>query len=177
MSSTLASILVSIDTFAGSTAVDYTPGASGCPILGFNCVGSTGAGNVKLTPLSATICQLGASGSGGRLRITTNGSGAITAVEIAAGGTGYTTGPVPVTLVDPFGSGGAIACTASGGAITAASVSSAGSGYSGYVLFDVSDFIEGVTYNIVPRFIEQTSGAGVLRLIGYKLPYRPFQIF
>jgi hypothetical protein len=178
MSSTLASILVTIDTFQGSTAVNYTPSSNACPVLGFNCVGSTGSGNVKLTPLNATNLQLGATaGSGGRLRITTNGSGAITAVEIAAAGTGYPNGPVPITLVDPYGTGGAIACTASGGGISAASVTTAGSGYSGYVLFDVSDFIEGVTYNIIPRFIEQTSGSGVLRLIGYKLPYRPFQIF
>jgi hypothetical protein len=178
MSNTTASILVNIDVTPGATAVNYTVGVGVCPILAFNCIGSTGSGNVKITPYSATSCILGATaGSGGRLRITTGGAGNITGVEIAAGGAGYPNGPVTVTLSDVYGSGGAISCTAAGGVISAATVTAAGTGYSGYILFDVSDFIEGVTYDIVPRFIEQTSGSGVLKLMGYKLPYRPFQAF
>jgi len=178
MSSTLASILVNIDVSPGATAVDYTPASNECPILGFNCVGSSGSGDIKLTPLSATQASIGATaGSGGRLRITTGGAGNITGVEIASGGTGYPDGAIPIILSDPYGSGGVISCTASGGAITAVSVTSPGVKYSGYILFDVNDFIEGVTYNIIPRYIEQTSGVGVLKLVGYKLPYRPFQVF
>lgn len=177
MSNTLASILVNIDVAPGSTAIDYSGSSTVCPILGFNCIGSSGTGDVKLTALNATTLTLGAtSGTGGRLRIVTGGAGNITAVEIAAGGTGYPTGPVSVTLSDAYGSGGAISCTASGGVISAASVTSAGTGYSGYILFDVNDFIEGVTYDIIPRYIEKTGG-GTLRLVGYKLPFRPFQVF
>jgi hypothetical protein len=178
MSSTLASILVNIDIAAGASAINYTPASGVCPILGFNCIGSSGSGVVKLTPYSATTCNINsATGTGGRLRITTGGAGNITAVEIASGGSGYPNGPIAISLTDPYGSGGAIAATASGGAITSVSVASPGTGYSGYIQFDVNDFIEGVTYSIVPRFIEKTSGEGVLRLIGYKLPFRPFQVF
>jgi hypothetical protein len=180
MSSTLATILVNLDVTGGTGAVDYTAPSSVCPVLGFHCIGSSGSGDVKVTAYSATQLSLGAtSGSGGRLRIKTSGTGAITTVEIASGGTGYPNGPVTVTIGDPYGTGGAISCTASGGAISAASITSAGSGYSGYILFDVSDFIEGVTYNIVPRYIEQTgaTASGSLRLVGYKLPFRPFQQF
>lgn len=173
-----ATILVNISVAAGSTAIDYAPPSNQCPILSFNCVGSSGSGDVKLTALRSTELALGAtSGSGGRLRVVTGGAGNITSVEIAAGGTGYPNGPVTVTLVDPYGTGASIACTASGGVISSASVVSQGLYYSGYVLFDVNDFIEGVNYDIIPRFIEQTSGSGVLRLIGHKLSFRPFQVF
>lgn len=178
MSLTLATVLVNIDVAAGVTAVDYN---TQCPILGFNCIGSSGSGEVKLTPLRAAVANIdpGASGgSGARLRFRTGGAGNITAVEIANPGSGYKPGPVAVTIDDPYGSGAVIACTASaGGVVSAATITSAGTGYSGYILFDVSDFIEGVTYDIVPRYIEQTSGAGTLRLMGYKLSYRPFQVF
>lgn len=180
MSNILATILVNIDVSAGASAINYTPDSTTCPILGFNCIGSSGSGTVKITPFRATVASIdpGASGgSGARLRITTGGAGNITGVEIASAGSGYANGPVAITLEDPYGTGGAIACTASGGAITAVSVASAGTGYSGYITFDVNDFIEGVTYDIVPRYIEQTSGAGTLRLMGYKLSYRPYQVF
>ena len=178
MSNTLASILVNIDVSPGASAIDYSGNSTTCPILGFNCIGSSGSGNVKLTALNATGINLGAtSGSGGRLRITTGGAGNITSVEIGASGSGYPNGPITVTLDDPYGYGGVISCTASGGVISAASVTSAGTGYSGYISMDVNDFIEGVSYDIIPRYIEQTSGSGVLRLMGYKLPFRPFQVF
>jgi hypothetical protein len=178
MSLTLATVLVNIDVAAGLTAIDYN---TTCPILGFNCIGSSGTGDVKLTPLRAATANIdpGASGgSGARLRIKTGGAGNMTAVEIANPGAGYKPGPVTVTIDDPFGTGGVISCTASaGGTVSSAVITSAGTGYSGYIVFDVSDFIEGVTYDIVPRYIEQTSGTGTLRLMGYKLSYRPFQVF
>lgn len=178
MSNINATILVNIEVFAGATAIDYMSNGAQCPILSFNCVGSSGSGNVKLTALRATELSLGAtSGSGGRLRITTGGAGNITSVEIASGGTGYPNGPIPVELVDPYGSDGVISCTAAGGSISSASVVSPGANYSGYILFDVNDFIEGVNYDIIPRYIEQTSGSGVLRLVGHRLSYRPFQVF
>lgn len=173
-----ATQLIPIDLAAGSTATDYTPTSSAvCPILSLTCVGSSGSGDVKITPFSAASLELGASGTGGRLRIATNSKGAITTVEIAAAGSGYSNGPVPVTIHDVYGSGAVIACTASGGSISAVSVTSPGINYSGYVTFDVSDFIEGVTYEIIPRYIEQTSGSGVLKLIGNRLAFRPYQVF
>lgn len=174
-----STILVPISTASGASAIDYTPTSSiVCPILSLTCVGSSGSGDVKVTPYRAAVLNLGATaGSGGRLRIATSATGAITTVEIASGGTGYPNGPVTVVIDDPYGTGGAIACTASGGVISAVSVTSPGSNYGGYVTFDVNDFIEGVTYEIIPRYIEQTSGAGTLRLIGNRLAYRPFQVF
>ena len=178
MANTLASILVNIDTTAGASAVNYTATQGQCPILGFYCIGVTGTGTVKITPYSATNVSLDNSiGSGGRLRITTGGAGNITGVEIAAGGSGYPNGAITATIGDVYGSGGVISCTASGGAITSASVVSAGINYSGYITFNLSDFIDGVTYEIVPRYIEQTAGSGVLRLFGYKLPYVPYISF
>ena len=175
MGMSLASILVNIDVTAGATAIDYSAGA--CPVLSFHCIGSSGSGNVKLTPYNATRATLSAaSGSGARLRITTGGAGDITGVEIASAGSGYPVGPISVTISDKYGSGGVIGCTAgAGGTVTQVSVTSAGTGYSGYILFDVNDFIEGVTYEILPRYIEQTSGSGVLRLIGYKTGFVPLQ--
>jgi hypothetical protein len=178
MANTNATILVNIDVAPGASAIDYMPTSSQCPILGFNCIGSSGSGTVKLTPLRATELFLGVTaGSGGRLRIATGGAGNITTVEIASPGTGYIDGPISVQLNDPYGSGGSISCTASGGVLSSVSITAPGSNYRGYISFDVSDFIEGVNYDIMPRFIEQTSGSGVLRLIGHKLSYRPFQVF
>jgi hypothetical protein len=172
-----ATQLVPIDVAPGASAINYTPDPHVCPVLSLTCLGSSGSGVVKLTPYSSTTIELGASGTGGRLRIATDANGTINTVEVASGGTGYTSGPVPVTITDTFGAGAVIACTASGGAIASAAVVSGGVNYSGYVSFDVSDFIEGVTYEIVPRYIEQTSGSGVLRLIGNRLSYRPYQVF
>lgn len=178
MSSTLASILVNIDTSPGPSAIDYSPLSTVCPILGFNCVSASGTGSIAITPLNAALATVGTTaGSGARLRITTGAIGNITSVEIANGGTGYINGPVPVSISDPYGSGAIITCSATGGSVTGATVTSQGSGYSGVVTMDISDFIEGVVYNIVPRHIEQTTGAGTLTLIGYKLPFRPFQSF
>jgi len=178
MALTLSTVLVDIDVSAGASAINYN---TTCPILGFNCIASSGTGSVKLTPLRAAeaIIDPGASGgSGARLRIKAGGAGNITAVEIANPGSGYKPGPVSVTIDDPYGTGGVISCTASvGGTITSATVVTAGTGYGGYILFDVNDFIEGVTYDIVPRYIENVSGTGTLRLMGYKLSYRPFQVF
>jgi hypothetical protein len=173
-----ATQLVPIDVTAGASAVNYTPLSSAiCPILSLTCIGSSGSGNVKVTPFSATTLELGASGTGGRLRIATNGLGTITTIEIAVAGSGYTDGPVPVNIVDVYGTGAEIACTASGGAISSVSIVTGGVNYSGYVTFDVSDFIEGVTYEVVPRYVEQTSGSGVLKLFGNRLAFRPYQVF
>lgn len=149
-----------------------------CPILSLHCVGVSGTGTIKITPLRSAELIIGAtSGSGARLRVTAGATGAITAVEIAAGGTGYPSGPVTVTILDPYGYDAIIAATASGGAVSSASVVQAGSNYSGYISMDIGDFIEGVTYDFIPRYIEQTSGSGTLTLLGYRLSYRPFQVF
>ena len=173
-----ATQLIPIDLTPGATAINYTPTTNAiCPILSMTCIGSSGSGDVKLTPYSATQIVLGASGTNGRLRIATDGRGTITTVEIAAAGSGYTDGPVPAFLTDSYGTGAVLACTASGGSIVTASIVSGGINYSGYITFDVSDFIEGVTYEIVPRYVEQVSGSGVLRLIGNRLAFRPYQVF
>lgn len=173
-----ATQLIPIDLAPGATAINYTPTTNAiCPILSMTCIGSSGSGDVKLTPYSSSVVVLEASGSGGRLRLETNGSGTITTVEIAAGGTGYTNGPVAAFITDVYGTGAVLACTASGGSIVTASIVSGGINYSGYITFDVSDFIEGVTYEIVPRYVEQVSGSGVLRLIGNRLAFRPYQVF
>ena len=172
-------ILVPIDLTPGAAAVNYEPSESFiCPVLSLLCIGASGSGTIKLTPLKAADAQLGVtSGSGGRLRIATTSTGALSTVEIASGGSGYIDGPIAVNIVDPYGTGGSIACTASGGEIVSASIVSTGINYSGYVTMNIDDFIEGVSYDIIPRFIEQTGGSGVLTLLGEKLGTRPFQVF
>jgi len=179
MSNIYATILIPMDVSAGASAVNYEPRLTNeCPILSVQCIGSSGAGVVKITPFRSTVLDLGATaGSGGRLRIATDGIGSIISAEIAVGGAGYPDGPVSVILGDPYGTGASISCTASGGLISSVYVGATGIGYSGYISMDVSDFIEGVSYDFIPRYIEQTSGSGVLRLIGSKMAIRPFQVF
>jgi hypothetical protein len=178
MSDFSASILVPIDTAAGASAINYSARQGECPILALHCKRAVGSGTVKITPLRSAGLALGATvGEGGRLRIATDANGAITTVEIAAGGTGYPDGPIPVTVNDPYGSGGEISCTASGGVLSAVSVVSPGSRYSGYIEYEIEDFVEGVTYNFIPRWIEQTGGTGSVSLLGEKLSFRPFQVF
>ena len=171
--------IVPINVTAGANAVNYMPTSSAiCPILSLTCISSRGNGDVKLTPYRAADVSIGATtGSGGRLRISCDARGAITSVEIASAGSGYPNGPIPVTIEDAYGTGGVISCTASGGVISAVSVTSAGVNYTGCVTLDVSDFIEGVTYDYMPKYIEQTSGTGTLKLFGNRLSYRPFQVF
>jgi hypothetical protein len=177
MANITATQIVPIDVAKGASATDYTAADNICPILSFTCIGSSGNGDVKITPYSSTKAEIGGDGAGGRIRIATNSKGVITTAEIASAGSGYSNGPVPITLIDNYGSGAVLSCTASGGSLSAISIVSGGLNYSGYVTMDVSDFIEGVTYEIVPRFIEQTSGTGVLRLFGNRLAFRPYQVF
>ena len=174
MGNITASILVPIDTTTGASAINYT-NPNVCPILSLHCLVAGGTGSVKLTPLRSTSFNIGGSGVDGRIRIACDSNGAITTAEIAVGGTGYADGNVPITLDDPYGAGGVLSCTASGGSLDSISIVSAGSNYSGYILMSTSDFIEGITYDIIPRFIESTGGS--LTLIGYRLSYRPYQVF
>lgn len=178
MSNVTATILVPMNLSSGASAVNYTPSSNMCPIMAMNCViaPTGGTSTVKLTPYSATNITVGGSGSGGRLRIACDANGAITTVEIASGGTGYSNGPVPITLTDPYGSGGSISCTASGGSLSAVSISSPGCNYSGYVTINAYDFIPSVTYDIMPRYVE-FFGSDTLTLLGYRLAFRPFQQF
>lgn len=169
-------ILVPIDTTAGASAIDYTPSQSGCPVLAMHCIGSSGSGDVKITPLRSSLVTILGDGDGARIRLACDATGKITTAEIAAGGTGYTDGPVSTVIIDPFGTGGELSCTASGGEITDVSVISPGIDYSGYITMKEDDFIEGVTYDFIPRYVENT-GSGDLRLLGYKLSFRPFQVF
>lgn len=177
MSQAPSTILVPLDLNPGPSAVNYA--ADGlCPILGFMCQVSATGGTVKLTPLRSTEVQIGGSGTGARLRITCGATGAITGVEVAAGGTGYGTGTLVTVLVDPYGTGGSITATAVGGTVTGASVISPGYNYSGYTTWASDDFIEGVNYNVIPRFIEMTAGSPTLiKLVGNRLSYRPYQVF
>jgi hypothetical protein len=176
MANITATALVNIDVTAGASAVNYTPTDGSSPILAINCIGVSGSGIVRFTPYRATTLAIGGSGTGGRLRIITGGAGNITSVEIAAGGSGYADGAVPVKINDTNGTGGVISCTASGGALTSVSVTSQGTNYTGAITFNLSDFIPGVTYDIVPLYIEQISGAGTLRLMGLKLPVMPYMV-
>lgn len=176
MSNITATILVPIDTTSGASAINYTPSSAICPILSLHCMASGGTGTVKFTPLRSTDFSIGGSGTGGRLRIACNSIGAITTVEIAAQGSGYTDGPIPVTLNDPYGTGAVISCTAAGGVLSSVSVTTPGLNYSGYITLNTTDFIEGVTYDMIPRHIELT-GTGPLTLIGYRLSFRPYQVF
>lgn len=177
MSNILASILVNIDTRGGTGAIDYTPGSTGSAILGFNCIRSEGNGSIKITAIRSTVCNIEGDGTGARLRITTGGAGDIKTVEVACGGSGYENGKVSVSLIDPFGGNGEIYCTATNGIITSATIVSPGIGYSGYIEYDINDFIEGVTYNIIPRYVEQTSGSGSLKLAGYKVGHHSYNTF
>lgn len=172
-----STILVPMDLTAGATAINYTPNINICPILSMTCIGVTGSGTLKITPFRAAEVVLPESGSGGRLRLACDSIGQIVGVEIAAGGTGYPDGAIETSVVDPYGSGAILSCTASGGAISAASITTPGINYSGYITFNLEDFINGVTYDIVPRYVEQVAGTGVLTLVGNKLSTRPFQIF
>lgn len=176
MANITPSILIPIDTSFGSTAINYAPAPMVCPILALHCAAVSGTGSVKITPYRAADAIIEGSGSGGRLRLSCDSLGVINSVEIAAGGTGYGDGPVLTTIFDPWGTGGQLAVTASGGVITDASIVVPGSGYSGYIVMDLGDFVEGVTYDFIPRYIEN-SGPGTIKLFGYKLPYRPFQVF
>ena len=176
MANITATILVPMDLASGATAINYKPTASLCPILAIHCIAAGGTGVVKITPLRAAELVVGGSGSGGRLRVACNALGELTTVEIANPGSGYTDGPVPITIEDPNGSGGSIACTASGGVLNAVSITSPGTNYSGYISLLSGDFVEGVTYDFSPRFIEW-DGTGTLTLLGYRLSFRPFQVF
>jgi hypothetical protein len=173
-----STILVPMDLSQGASAINYTPSINICPILSVTCIGVTGSGVLKITPFRAADVILTAdTGSGARLRLACDAIGQITTIEIAAGGTGYPDGAVTAIIDDPYGTGGILSCTASGGSITAASIVSPGLNYSGYINFELEDFINGVTYDFVPKYIEQVSGTGTLSLIGNRLSTRPFQIF
>jgi hypothetical protein len=178
MSNIHATILVDIDVSAGNDAINYgITTSTQCPIMSFICVKSSGSGVVKLTPLRATDINIeDSTGSGGRLRISTGGRGNITNVEIAQSGSGYPDGIINVSLSDPCGTGGEILLKALHGKLDEVSIVSPGINYSGYILFDVDDFIEGVNYDIMPKYIEHIGG-GNLKLIGYRLSYRPMQVF
>jgi hypothetical protein len=172
--------IVPIDVAPGASAINYTPTSSNiCPILSMTCIGSSGTGVIKLTPYRAVEILIDESngGSGGRLRISTDAKGSINGVEIASPGSGYPDGFIIVTLLDAYGTGGEISCIANAGVLDAVTIVSPGINYSGYVTLDISDFIEGVTYDYMPRYIEHTSGTGSLRLFGNRLAVRPYQVF
>ncbi len=175
-----ATILVPIDLTQGPSAIDYTPTNTNCPVLGLYCAtASGGTGTIKFTPLRAALATVGGSGSNARLRLACDSNGSIITAEVAAVGSGYTPGAVSVTLTDPFGYGGVISCTATaGGTISGCTITTGGTAYSGYISFSFTNFVEGVVYNMIPRFIELTTGAtSSIAFIGQKLSYRPFETF
>jgi len=159
-------MLVDIDVSDGANAIDYT--SLKCPMLAFNCVRSQGEGEVKITPRNSTILKIDTLiGQGCRFRIKTDSLGCITKVEIASPGEGYPEEVLRLKIDDPYGEEGAVDVIIKEGKAVETVIISGGRGYTGYVSFNVDDFIEGVTYNIAPRHIEQVSGDGVLRLVGY----------
>jgi hypothetical protein len=161
-----ATILSPIDTTSGDNALNYS--TLKCPIMSFMCVRSSGQGIVKLTPFSASHIEVQSeSGSGARFRVQCNASGAIINLEIACKGSGYPDGFLSTTVHDPNGSGAEISLQSIDGQITKFEIQNPGKDYSGYITMAIDDFIEGVTYNIIPRYIEK-DGDGTLDLIGYK---------
>jgi hypothetical protein len=161
-----ATILTPIDTTPGDNALNYS--ALKCPILSFMCIRSNGRGVVKVTPFSSLhIEPQSETGSGARLRAQCNALGEIVNLEIASRGSGYPDGSILTVIHDPNGSGGEIALEAKNGQIDNFKIIHAGKDYSGYIAMTVDDFIEGITYNIIPRYIEK-EGDGVLDLIGCK---------
>lgn len=170
--------IVPIDLTPGASAVDYTPDSAICPILSITCIKSEGSGEIKFTPYRAAELFIeDPSGINGRLRIQTNAKGNITSVEVASQGSGYTDGTIEVKIQDAYGTGGKINCIIEDGKVVDAEVVSPGINYTGYVILDISDFIEGVTYDYMPKFIEQVSGSGELKLFGNRLAVRPYQVF
>lgn len=181
-------IVIDLDLSWGKNAVDYTPQTAICPILSILCIRSIGSGTVKITPLRSIETKIETAldykneplGKNGRLRVKTDVYGSIENVEIANEGYGYEDGVHKVFLEDPYGSDGIITCTASEGVIKSVSIDNSGKNYSGYVEMDISDFIEGVTYSFIPRYIElseERDSNSVLKLFGYRYSYRPFTIF
>jgi hypothetical protein len=181
--SLLSSRLIRMDLSAGASAVDYTPKMPNVgppytqplkatkPILGFMCISSTAGSTVKITPAGSANVIIGSgatSGSGGRVRIETDGKGRIILAEIAAPGSGYINGPVSISVQDDIGRDAVLALTASGGILSAISIVNPGQDYSGTITFDSGDFIEGVIYPIIPRYVEITAGAtSNLTLVGF----------
>jgi hypothetical protein len=161
-----ATILTPMDITSGVDALNYS--VLKCPILSFMCVRSSGQGIVKVTPHSAShIEAVSESGSGSRFRIQCNTLGEIIKLEIVSGGSGYLDGNIQTVIHDPNGSGGEIILESENGKIVRSTIMSPGKDYSGYITMTVDDFIEGVTYNIIPRYIEK-EGDGILELVGYK---------
>lgn len=166
-----ATILVPMDISSGENAINYS--ALKCPVLSFMCVRSNGNGIVKITPLSSSNIQIQSeSGSGARLRVCCNTIGEILGVEIATKGSGYPDGILPSIIHDPNGSDGEITLRSVNGEIVGYEIVSPGKDYSGYISMHIDDFIEGVTYNIIPRYIEK-EGDGVLEMVGYKSTTTP----
>ena len=161
-----STILSPIDTTPGENAFNYS--VLKCPVMSLMCIRSSGEGVVKLTPLSAANVEVQSqTGINARIRVKCNAAGEIVQAEVANGGNGYEDGVHETILHDPNGSGAKINVTATDGKIVSCEIVECGKDYSGYVVFGVDDFIEGVTYNIIPRYIEK-EGSGSLILLGCK---------
>jgi hypothetical protein len=161
-----STILSPIDTTSGENAFNYTN--LKCPVMSLMCIRSSGEGVVKLTPLSAANIEVQSqTGGNARMRIKCNTAGEIVDVEVANGGNWYEDGVHETIVHDPNGSGAKINVIASNGKIVSCEIVEHGRDYSGYIVFGVDDFIEGVTYNIIPRYIEK-EGSGTLILLGCK---------
>lgn len=161
-----STILSPVDTTSGEAAFNYS--SLKCPIMSLMCIRSSGDGIVKLTPMSSANVHIQShSGSGARIRLKCNVAGEIVEAEVANGGNGYEDGTLETTIHDPNGSDAKINVKAVDGKIVSCEIANRGKDYSGYVILGVDDFIEGVTYNIIPRYIEK-EGNGTLILLGCK---------
>ncbi|MFT8655945.1 MAG: DUF3383 family protein [Acetobacter papayae] len=87
----------------------------------------SGYSTAVMTPGTLYVGALAAAASGAEATATLT-DGAVSAITISAGGTGYTTAPT-VTLTGGGGTGAEATATVSGGAVTGIAVTAGGSGY------------------------------------------------
>lgn len=66
-------------------------------------------------------------------------AGTVTSIEVTAGGTGYTSGTVTVTLTGGGGTGATAEATVTGGAVTAITVTTPGTGYTSAPTVTITD--------------------------------------
>ena len=122
-------LLVRADSTLGKNAVHIQSG--GVSNLSINAHGS-GYSSTAAAPAVTITAPDEAGGVQATAHVTISG-GAITAVAVASGGSGYTVAPT-ITITAPSGGAGAtFTVTLSGGAVTAITVADGGSGYKGTV--------------------------------------------
>ena len=142
--------------------------AIGCRVMGAGALGTTILADFSFNYAAPQFTLSGGGGSGCVLYPVID-NGALTAVRIISGGSGYTSAPT-ATLVTynssgvSIGSGATVSLSVSGGAVTGASVSAGGSGYgatwAGDALVFRGSHIELYDVQIVSSATRQAAGFG-----------------